>query len=198
MNSCGSTRRSIGIIVGILSLILVGVVTVTSAWQCGHGVDAVGGPWIPIPDTTDCSVQLSAEMSQAAFLPDEPVMVNATFHIRGPCTWKMRRTNPFRDFILIIDRINADGTTVHLANEETYWRNTSLGWAEVDRRSSPTVDAEHPYRQVISLHTWFDVALTEASMYDIFRPGTYAVKLVRLLPGGGRVPSNELTFTRLP
>jgi len=189
-------RMGQGLLIAAILLLLEITLVACLGLQTRKPEDS-GGPWVSIPGAPGCSAQLSVELDRTVVLPSQPVPVETTLRVRGPCSWEQEETNRLRDFILLIDWIDEAGNVVHLADEATYWEDMTK--IEEDRYLVLTIDADHPRTRPLSLDTWFYVAPTRSDMYDISRPGTYRITLIRLYHSEPqRIPSNEVTFTRLP
>lgn len=189
-------RRPLGVYVVIAGLLLVMALTVYLVSRA-IGRQNTGGIVVPVPDASNCGVQLLAVPAKPVLLPGEPAYVIATFQIHGSCVWQTTATAPTRDFILFVHRLNPQGDIVRLANEETYWEE-DMAWDRDSGSRLLTIDAEHPYRRPFSLDLWLGIAYTNPNMYDFTQPGVYTVTLIYLSPNEPqRIPSNTFTLTRL-
>ncbi len=151
-----------------------------------------GGPLIPIPGSPGCNLQLSVELDKSIYLPGEVVTVTAMLLVHGDCIWVTKTGRPYGDFIIFIERVDSQGNVTQLANEDTFYLSNLS-------RMLMRIDAKHPFRESFPLDYWFHNAIAHSEMYDTSQAGTYMLKFVLLSElEPGRIPSNEVTFTRLP
>ncbi len=159
--------------------------------------------WTPISTMPPCAIRLIVEPGREVVTANETIFMHAQLQLRGFCKRSIMSTNPFRNFVPVIERVNPDGSQVQLANEETYFYNTRF-WPSPQKLCISDLSARHAHREMFSLDRWVTAAHTETHKYDVSQPGLYRVQFIyrsichENCTKQVHVRSNEVVFERTP
>ena len=164
------------------------------------GVDRLGlatsqadDPPIPIPDSPGCSVQLLSLSDKARYAPGVDINVTAILKVHDNCVWRVATSRyPLVLFypITITHEAGYDAPLTRRGSEEL-----ENAWETL--RDYPLGLGATPLGPD---HDCLSVRFPLSEWYDLSASGTYTVTLVwhNLSGEPAEIPSNPMTFTRLP